>query len=291
MNSMTGFGRARIRRKDYRLQVELSSVNGRFLECVFRMPRILAGAESKTRELLAQYISRGKITVTVNLEESASAAGAAAIDPDIAEAYYRQLRRLKKKLKLPGRIELSHVVAQPELLVNPEKGLDEERLWPDLQKLLRKAVRELVKMRASEGRNLKRDMKKRLTEGLKLVSAIEKQAPKNVKAYKGRLLKRIKELAKGIDIDGQRLAEEVTIYADRADVTEECTRLRSHIDLFLSTLSGSDDIGKRLNFILQEMGREANTIGSKSIDPRTSIHAIALKEEVEKLREQAQNIE
>lgn len=291
MNSMTGFGRAEMHRKDYRLQVELSSVNGRFLECIFRMPRVLAGVESKARELIAKYISRGKITITVNLEESAATVGAAGIDPDIAEAYYRNLRRLKKKLNLSGQIEIGHVIAHPELLMNPEKGLDEERLWPDLQRLLKKALGELVKMRASEGRNLKQDMKKRLAEALKLVSAIEKQAPTNVREYKSRLFKRINELARGIDVDGQRLAEEVTIYADRADVTEECTRLRSHVDLFSSTLSDKDDIGKRLNFILQEMGREANTIGSKSIDPRTSRHAIALKEEVEKLREQAQNIE
>ncbi len=291
MNSMTGFGRAEMHKKDYRLQVELSSVNGRFLECIFRMPRVLAGVESKARELIAKYISRGKITITVNLEESAATVGAAGIDPDIAEAYFRNLRRLKRKLNLSGQIEIGHVIAHPELLMNPEKGLDEERLWPDLQRLLKKALGELVKMRASEGRNLRQDMKKRLAEALKLVSAIEKQAPTNVKEYKARLFKRINELARGIDVDGQRLAEEVTIYADRADVTEECTRLRSHVDLFSSTLSDKDDIGKRLNFILQEMGREANTIGSKSIDPRTSRHAIALKEEVEKLREQAQNIE
>lgn len=291
MNSMTGFGRAEIRRKDYRLQVELSSVNGRFLECIFRMPRILAGAESKIKEVIARNIYRGKITITVNLEESAVVAGAAGIDTEIAAAYYRQLRRLRKRLQLPGEVELGHVVAQPELLINPGKGLDEERLWPDLSKLLNKALSELKRMRASEGRNLRRDMSARLGAALKLVTTIEKQAPRNVHAYKGRLHKRIRELGQGIEIDSQRLAEEVTIYADRSDVTEECTRLRSHIDLFSATLSNDGDIGKRLNFIIQEMGREANTIGSKSIAPRTSAHAIALKEEIEKLREQAQNIE
>jgi uncharacterized protein (TIGR00255 family) len=291
MNSMTGFGRAEIRRKEYRLQVELSSVNSRFLECIFRMPRVLAGAESKVKEIVSRNIARGKLTITVNLEESAAAMGAAGIDPEIAEAYYRQLKRVKKKLNLPGQVELGHIVARPELLVNPGRGLDEERLWPDLKKLMDAALRELKQMRSAEGRNLKRDMKTRLRGSLKFVDSIEKQAPKNVAAYKARLQKRINELAQGVAVDQQRLAEEVTIYADRADVSEECTRLRSHIDQYSLALREDGEVGKRLNFILQEMGREANTIGSKSVNARTTNYAIALKEEIEKLREQAQNIE
>jgi uncharacterized protein (TIGR00255 family) len=291
MNSMTGFGRAEIRKKDYNLQIELSSVNSRYLECVFRMPRILAGVESKIKEILAAKLSRGKVTVTVNLEESPLKAGAAAIDLDMAEAYYRQLRRLKKKLSLPDEISLAQVVAQPELLVNPEKSLGEDRIWPDLQKILGKALTELQKMRTAEGRNLERDMKKRIMLARQLTLAIEKQSPKNVAAYRQRLQKRIKDIGNGVHLDPQRLAEEVTVYADRSDISEECTRLRSHFHLFMDTLKNSGDAGKRLNFILQEMGRESNTIGSKSVDGKTSSLAIELKEEIEKLREQAQNIE
>jgi len=291
MNSMTGFGRAEIRKKDYRLQIELSSVNSRFLECVFRMPRVLAGVESRIKELVAQSISRGKVTVTVNLEESPASVSAAAIDPDIAEAYYRQLKRLKKRLNISGDVELGHIIAQPELLINSAKGLDEDRLWPDVQRSLLKAIAELQKMRGEEGRNLKNEMSRRVKRAAELVQTIEKQSPRNVAAYKARLEKRIKELGSEITLDAQRLAEEVTIYADRSDVTEECTRLRSHFDLFLGTLNAPGATGKRLNFILQEMGREANTIGSKSIDSATSTYAITLKEEIEKLREQAQNIE
>jgi uncharacterized protein (TIGR00255 family) len=288
---MTGFGRAEVRRKDYSLQIELSSVNSRYLECLFRMPRILAGVEGKIKEIISEKLSRGKITITVNLSESPLHTGAGAIDPDIAEAYYRQLKRLKKKLKLPGEIDLMQVVARPELLINPDKGLDEDRLWPDLKKLLARALIDLRKMRAEEGRNLRRDMKKLLLHSRQLIASIEKQSPKNIAAYRKRLQKRIKDLGNGVELDPQRLAEEVTVYADRSDVTEECTRLRSHIKLFLATLDNSGDAGKRLNFILQEMGREANTIGSKAVYSMTSSYAIALKEEIEKLREQAQNIE
>ena len=291
MNSMTGFGRAEIRKKDYSLQIELSSVNSRYLECVFRMPRVLAGVENKIKETLSSRLSRGKITITVILEESAARAGAGAIDLDMAEAYYRQLKKLKKRLGLTGEVALSEVVAHPELLVNPEKGLDENRLWPDLKKLITVAVDDLQKMRADEGRNLKADMKRKLLVAGKLITAIEKRSPGNVVAYRKRLQKRIKDFGNGVELDPQRLAEEVTVYADRSDISEECARLRSHIHLFKATLDNSGDAGKRLNFILQEMGREANTIGSKSIESQTSANAIALKEEIEKLREQAQNIE
>jgi len=291
MYSMTGYGRAEIRKKDYCLQIELSAVNSRYLECVFRMPRVLAGMEGTIKETLSDRISRGKITITVNLEESPLKAGESAIDLDMAEAYYKQLKRLKKRLNLPGEIDLAQVVAQPELLANPDRGTDESRLEVDVKKLVRQAVSELVRMRADEGRNLKKDMKKRLQAALRLVRAIEKRAPQNVVEYRNKLNKRLKDLGSGIEIDPQRLAEEVTVYADRADISEECARLRSHIDLFGKTLDNSGEAGKRLNFILQEMGREANTIGSKAIHSRTSSRAIELKEEIEKLREQAQNIE
>jgi uncharacterized protein (TIGR00255 family) len=150
---------------------------------------------------------------------------------------------------------------------------------------------ELQKMRTAEGRNLERDMKKRIMLARQLTLAIEKQSPKNVAAYRQRLQKRIKDIGNGVHLDPQRLAEEVTVYADRSDISEECTRLRSHFHLFMDTLKNSGDAGKRLNFILQEMGRESNTIGSKSVDGKTSSLAIELKEEIEKLREQAQNIE
>jgi uncharacterized protein (TIGR00255 family) len=291
MNSMTGFGRAEISRKEYRLQLELVSVNSRFLECVFRMPRALAAAESRLKEKICEKISRGKITVTVNLEESPDAAGKALIDPAVVAAYYRQLVKVKKNLKLPGEVELGHIMANPELLAGSGEAVDEARLMPEVEKLLARALTDLKKMRAAEGKNLKLDMSQRLNNVGNLVAAIEKQSPENVIAYKKRLEKRIADFGNGIDLDPGRLAEEVTVYTERSDVTEECIRMHSHIDMFGGTLKAKGDAGKRLNFILQEMAREANTIGSKSVSSDTSGYAISLKEELEKLREQAQNIE
>lgn len=291
MNSMTGFGRSEIRRRDYKLRVELASVNSRFLECVFRMPRLLAGAEGQLKEMVNQKISRGKITITVNLEESPEAAAKALIDQRTATAFYDHLVGLKKRLKLAGDITLSHVLAFPQLLAETAEAMDEARLMPDLMKAMTGAVAELRRMRAVEGNHLKRDMLKRLRRLTRLVAAVEKQSPENIAAYRQRLEKRIYELGNGIALDPQRLAEELTLYADRCDVTEECIRLGSHVKMFAETLEADAEAGKRLNFILQEMGREANTIGSKSLSGTTSAHAITLKEEIEKLREQAQNIE
>lgn len=291
MNSMTGFGKAEIQKKTYKLQLELSSVNSRYLEVVYRMPRQFTGLESKIKELIGRSLSRGKITVSVNFEESPESLGASALDPRAAEAYYKQLVRLKRKLNISGEIEMKDIVAHPEILAMPNRGLDEDKVWSDLRRVLTKALADLKKMRAAEGANLKRDMKLRLTRVGRLVASIQKQAPKNVIEYKKRLEKRIHEMGSGIKLDPDRLATEVTIFADRSDVTEECIRLLSHIDQLTKTLRHNGDSGKRLNFIIQEMGREANTIGSKSISTETSARAIAVKEEIEKLREQVQNIE
>ncbi len=291
MKSMTGFGRAEVSRHGYKLHVELSSVNSRFLECVFRMPRLLAGAEGKLKELIGQKLLRGKVTVTVNLEETPEAAATSLIDVKAVTAFHAHLTQIRKKLNLPGQLELSHILAFSQLLTSANAGMDEERLWPDLKVVMGRALDDLEKMRAAEGRNLKRDLTQRLKAVGKLVDGIERQAPLDVGAYKQRLEKRINDLTGGAGIDAQRVAEEVTVFADRSDVTEECIRLRSHVDIFGTTLKGDGEAGKRLNFILQEMGREANTIGSKALSSKTSTYAIQLKEEIEKLREQAQNIE
>lgn len=291
MKSMTGFGRAEIDKKKYRLRVEMASVNGRFLEIVFRMPRSLAGVEARIKEVVGHMFSRGKITITVNLEETPAAMAEAIINPETARIYYAHLVKLKKELKLSGEVELGHLVANPQLLANTEANIDETLIWSDLEKLVKRASTDLKKMRAAEGRNLKKDMQGRIKHISQLVAKIEKQSPRNVSAYKKRLEKRLKELDSGVELDSKRLAEEITVYAERSDVTEECIRLKSHNDMFLKTLNGNGDAGKRLNFILQEMGREANTIGSKSLSSDISVPAIEMKEEVEKLREQVQNIE
>ncbi len=291
MNSMTGFGRAELRTEKIHVQVELASVNSRYLETIFRMPRVLAGFESQIKELLTEKISRGKVTITVNMEESPVSAIESMIDPEVAEAYYNHLCNLKKRLNIHGDVTMEHLLANPQMLGAVNQGLEDDDLWPNLKKLIETALAEMIKMRQSEGRNLKKDMTERLKHVTDMVRHIEKLAPENVATYRERLEKRVKEIGNGVEIDPQRLAEEVTVYADRSDVTEECIRLKSHVKMFRETLKDHAEAGKRLNFILQEMGRESNTIGSKSLSSETARHAIELKEEIEKLREQVQNIE
>ncbi len=291
MKSMTGFGRAELRRPEYKLQIELASVNSRFLECVFRMPRVLAAVEGKLKEVIAQKLSRGKVTVTINLEEAPAAAVESLVNPKAVDACYQHLQQIKKRLHLAGEIELGHLLAFSQIMTGAAERMDEARLWPDVKSLMLKAMTDLEKMREAEGRNLKRDMTRRLKAMTGLVTTIERQAPQDVATYRQRLEKRINDLTNGVILDPQRIAEEVTVFADRSDVTEECIRLRSHVEMFGTTLKGDGEAGKRLNFILQEMGREANTIGSKSLSSASATTAIKLKEEIEKLREQAQNIE
>ena len=200
MNSMTGFGRAEITRKQFKIQVELASVNGRYLETIFRMPRILAAVESRIKDMIGKKFSRGKITVTVNLEESATALAENIINHEAARVYYAHLVKLKKQLKLPGDIEMSHIVAHPQFLANPADALDESQIWPDLQRIIVRASADLARMRAAEGLNLKKDMTSRLKKVGRLVASIEKLSPKNVAAYKQRLEKRLKELDSIISI-------------------------------------------------------------------------------------------
>lgn len=291
MNSMTGFGKAEIQKKNYRLQVELTSVNSRFLEIVFRMPRTFAGVETLLKEQINRKLSRGKVTVAVVLEESPAMAAQSMIDPEAARSFYQHLKKIKKDLSLPGEIELQHVIGCPQLFTNGEKGVDSKQLQTDIPKAVGHALNDLLKMRIAEGKNLKQDLSKRLKTVSRLVNVIAGQSTQNVHAYKLRLEKRIKEIGNGLQLDSQRLAEEVTIFADRCDLTEECIRLKSHIKMFSKTIKGNGDAGKKLNFILQEMGRESNTISSKSLNSTTSTCAIEMKEEIEKLREQVQNIE
>ncbi len=290
MNSMTGFGRAEINRNKYRLQVQIVSVNSRFFEAILRLPRLLAGFEQNIRELVSGRIGRGKVTITVNIEEG-SEGKSSAFDSQAAASFVKHLTKLKKELKIPGQIEIGDVASNYESFSCETGIIDEAKIWPDLKKGIEKGLSELLKMRAAEGKNLTPDMTKRVGTMGKITKKIEADAPKNVSAYKKRLEKRIADIGDGLKIDPQRLAEEVTVYAEKSDVTEECTRLGSHIDLFKKALKEPGQIGKKLNFILQEMGREANTIGSKSAAAQSGIYAIALKEEIEKLREQVQNIE
>jgi uncharacterized protein (TIGR00255 family) len=291
MNSMTGFGRAEADSKYGIFTVEVSSVNNRFLELFVRLPRNLTVLEPQVREMVNSVVQRGKVSLFVNLAENGQTQGDAFINMKLAASYYRQLQKLKRELKLKGDVELEDLLMLPDV-TRPASGemvLDE--VWPVIEKATAKALKAMVAMRAREGKAMAADVRIRLKTMATLMRDIEKDTADSVKTYASKLSVRIDELLNGRKPDQVRLEEEIAIFAERTDITEECIRFSSHMDQFLNTLKQTDAIGRRLNFILQELNREVNTIGSKASDFGISAGVISLKEEIEKLREQVQNVE
>jgi len=288
---MTGFGRAEADSKYGLFTVEVSSVNNRFLELFVRLPRNLTVLEPQVRGMVNSSVQRGKVSLFVNLAENGQAPGEALINVKLATSYYRQLQKLKRELKLKGDVELEDLLMLPEVTRPASVEIVVEEVWPVIEKATAKALKAMVAMRAHEGRAMAADVRVRLKNMAALMRDIEKDTADSVKTYASKLSARIAELLDGRKPDQVRLEEEIAVFAERTDITEECIRFSSHVDQFLNTLKQTDAIGRRLNFILQEMNREVNTIGSKASDFGISAGVISLKEEVEKLREQVQNVE
>lgn len=288
---MTGFGRAEIKSKQGQTIIEISSVNNRFLEMSVRLPRPYLSMEPSVRKLVSEKLGRGKIYLTVTLQESPDNLDRYTINEVAARAYIKQLKGLADKHKVPFDIDLSHLLALPNVIESNGDELDLETIWPALSKGIERATAQLVKMRAAEGKAMAADMKVRLSRILDITAEIEQKTANATKLYAERLNERIGELLQAPLSDSSRLEEEIALFADRTDISEEIVRLQSHTRQFRDTLKASDAVGRRLNFILQEMNREVNTIGSKSADFGIASDVISLKEEVEKLREMVQNVE
>lgn len=291
MDSMTGFGKAEQKTALGTFSVEVSSVNNRFLEVSARLPRQFNAAEPKVRELVGQHVSRGKVYIYVGFSESEESPDRYAINVRAATAYAEQLVALRDQLQIGGEVTISDLLIFPEVAKSEETSFDDEEVWAQLSVPLGEALAALVRMRHREGEAMARDMKQRLDEIKDLTQAIEKEAEHSVEHYRERLSSRIAELAEAIQLDPNRLEQEVALQAERSDITEECTRMYSHIEQYDADLRRDDPVGKRLNFILQEMNREANTIASKCTEASITRYVISMKEEIEKLRELVQNAE
>jgi uncharacterized protein (TIGR00255 family) len=291
MNSMTGFGKAEVANRSGKYVVEVSSVNNRFLEVLVRMPRYLSTLESKIRDLISTMVSRGKVNVYINVEESDLSPGKYQINKVALKAYYLQLKDIQEELGLGGKIVLGDLMMLPDL-ANPEKeAVDEDGVWKTLEGVVSHALKRMLVMRRKEGLEMKRDMQQRLltlSKHLKTVKTLSRDA---VAIRRDKLTKRVNELLESPMRDSLRIEEEIAIFAEKADITEECTRLASHIKQYRANLSLAEATGKKLNFILQEMNREANTIASKASDYQISSEAISIKNEIEKIRELVQNVE
>lgn len=291
IRSMTGFGRGESTGDRGRFIVEAKSVNHRFSEIVVRMPKSFIQLEDRIRRLVAEQVSRGRVDVFVTREESGLRNRQLQIDKNLAMAYYNALRELGRAIGSNAEITADTLAKLPELFSIQEIEEEVDALWPGLQEALLVALASLVAMRETEGRALSHDLLYRvgLIEGL--ISTVHERAPFIVAEYRRRLEKRIEEMLPGAVVDPARLATEVALFAERSDITEELKRLESHLEQLRSIVMAGDSVGRKLDFLLQEINREINTIGSKGGDLTIARVVVEAKSELEKIREQVQNIE
>ena len=289
--SMTGYGKAESITNDFKVVVEINSVNNRFLEVQFRLPKFFAPLESRLKGKISKKITRGKVNYNLTWEENVPPSSYVKLNEEAAEIYHTIFEQLKKKFDLSGDLEVEDFINLPDLIKIEKEDYDLEKAWQVISGVTDEALAELNRMRNSEGSNISIDLRDRIEKLNQVIQKIEELACQNVESYRDRLQKRMSEFLAGKDLDEGRLAQEVAFMAERSDVTEECVRFRSHNQQFLNALEEKAPVGKRLTFLLQEMNREANTISSKALSAPISRLVIHLKEEIEKLREQIQNIE
>lgn len=291
IKSMTGFGRAEVSEGQRKFTVEMKAVNHRYLDVSVKMPKKLNFFEASIRNLLKEYIQRGKVDLYITYEDLSEQTVSVKYHADVAASYLKYLREMSEAFSLENDIRVSTLSRYPEVFSMEEQEIDEEGIWKALEKALRQAAEGFVESRLKEGENLKNDLLDKLENMLSLVAYIEENSPKIVEEYKTKLQGKVRDLLEDNQIDENRLLMEVTLFADKICVDEELVRLKSHIEMVKNTLLTGGSIGRKLDFIVQEMNREANTILSKSTDLEISNRGIELKTEIEKIREQIQNIE
>lgn len=291
IKSMTGFGRCEFTDEKRKFTVELKSVNHRYLDVNIKMPKKLNFFESSIRALLKEYIERGKVDAYITYEDYTEDNYALKYNSALAAQYLDYLNRMAEEFGLENDIRVSNLSRYPDVLVMEEQDVDEKELWDGLERALRGACEQFVASRIKEGESLKVDLIDKLDHMISYVDFIEKRSPQIMEEYRKRLEDKIKEILGDRQMDDGRIATEVTIYADKVCVDEETVRLRSHINTTKDTLLEGGSIGRKLDFIAQEMNREANTILSKANNIEISDTGINLKTSIEKVREQIQNIE
>jgi len=291
INSMTGYGQAEgtLSKQGNSVLCEVKTVNHRFCEVVCKIPRVLFPYEDRIKAIVRGHLVRGYITVRISMDEGEDSLGALEIDYDYAKNYHRLLRKLKKDLGLTGEVDVSLFIQRPGVIKETREKAISEKNWRKIKSTIEAALSEVKASREREGRRLLADMKRRVKHIGSVAGKIERKSPRTVQAMKKRLKKKISELDDSA-YGRLRIEEEVAIFAQRCDVVEECVRLRSHLKSLEAAFQEDGAVGRRLVFLLQEMNREANTIASKAQDAEVSQHAVAIKEELERLREQAENV-
>ena len=291
IKSMTGFGRCEVEECDRKYTVEMKSVNHRYLDINIKMPKKLSFFESSIRNELKNYVQRGKIDIFITYEDFSDNNVCIKYNKEIAAEYLKYLKSMTQEFGLDDDIRVSTLSRYPEVFSMEEQATDEEEIWNGLVKAIKGAANGFVETRIAEGNNLAQDLIAKLDEMMEHVAFIEERSPQILEEYRQNLQDRIKELLGDACVDETRLLTEVTIFADKVCVDEELVRLKSHIEATKQSLMKGGSIGRKLDFIAQEMNREANTILSKTSDLEISNRGIELKTEIEKVREQIQNIE
>lgn len=291
VKSMTGFGRCELSDGQRKMTVEMKSVNHRFLDITIKMPKKLNFFEANIRTVLKKYIQRGKIDVFILYEDLTENTNVLKYNYELAKEYLMYFEKMSNQFRIENNITVADLAKFPEVLTMEEQSIDEESLWSLLEKTVTGAAARLVETRNAEGGNLRQNLTAKLDRMLVHVDYIESHSPELVLEYRTNLENKVKELLDGVAIDDSRIVTEVTIYADKICVDEEIVRLRSHIQNVKAILNEQEGVGRKLDFMAQEMNREANTILSKSADMEITNRAIELKTEIEKIREQIQNIE
>ena len=291
IKSMTGFGRCEVQKDSRKFTVELKSVNHRYLDVNIRMPKKLNFFETAIRTLLKSYANRGKVDIFITYEDLSQTQVSVKYNAALAAEYMKYLKQMEEEFGLENDVRVSTLSRYPEVFTMEEQSEDEEELWNGLKEALEGAFTQFVETRKTEGENLKKDIISKLDLLSEQIGFIEERSPQIVAEYRAKLEDKMKELLADTQIEESRIASEVILFADKICTDEEVVRLKSHISHMRNTLEEKDEIGRKLDFIAQEMNREANTILSKANDIEVSDRSISLKTEIEKIREQIQNIE
>lgn len=292
IRSMTSFGRSSSEEGEKRVfTVEMKSVNSRYLDVNIRMPKTLISLEEEIRKMISNSLNRGKVDVFINLKNYNDGSGVPKVDINLAQGYLQCLKEIEAKLEVKNDISVMQIARFPEVITIVEEEDKIEEVWKELKPLISDSLDMMIKMREVEGTKLKEDILSKILVIEELVSKVESFADNIPKVFKMKLEERVKELLGNVDIDESRIAMEVCMLADKATIDEEIIRLRSHINQVRETLNLNEPIGRKLDFIVQEMNRETNTIGSKASDIQMTNIVIDIKNILEKIREQVQNIE
>ena len=288
--SMTGFGKSTATIKNNIYDIEIKSLNNRYTEISLKLPSNLYAGEYEIRETIRKKVKRGKVLLVVNIQKQQGQSPVLAINEEKISELLEQLKLLKKKFGIKGKLEIADLLNVKEIFAQDGDSFDTED-FEIFKRALNEALDSLLEMKRNEGKELIRDIDNRLDNMLKFLAAIENDFKQNLTAYFEKTRERVKELVAEIANYNDRLEVELAILADKSDITEECVRLKSHVKFFKDALKNGDDIGRKLNFLCQELHREANTISSKSYSNDITYNSLLIKEEIERIREQVQNIE